>query len=120
MDGLCLIVHVVGGHSLLGSMRHELGEVLWLEGVEDVEKVLPRRTLILRKLGRKVGAELSILLHLGPKVLNRELVVAGHCDWFVLGLHQQLLLVDEDLLEEVLGHELLRWKVELFCKRVRN
>ena len=66
------------------------------------------------KLGRKVGAELRVLLHLGPESFHRELVVEGHRDGLVLRLHQQLLLVDEDLLEEVLGHQLLWWQVELF------
>ena len=88
LDGLGLVVDVIGCHSLLGCMRHQLGEVLWLEGVQDVEEVLPRRTLILRKLGRKVGAELRVLLHLGPESFHRQLVVAGHRDGLVLRLHQ--------------------------------
>ena len=65
-------------------MRHQLAEVLWLKGVEDIEEIFSRGALILRKLARKEGAELRVFFHLWPEVLHAQFIIAGNVNWPIL------------------------------------
>ena len=47
-----------------------------MDGIQDVEKVITRRTFSLRKCSREERAELCIFLELRPKVLDTQLIVA--------------------------------------------
>ena len=102
LDGLGLGAVGAGAHALLVGVGHDLGEVLRVEGVEDVEKVVSRRPLALWVSGREVPHELCVLGELGPEIPHRELVVPGHLDGGHLGLPQQELLPGQHFLEEVL------------------
>ena len=86
---------------------------LWVEGVEDVEEVLPRRALALWVLIREVPDHEVIFSELRPQRLHRELLIVGNLYVRDVALLDQRLLVGEDLLEEVLVDEALWWQVEL-------
>ena len=116
-DGLRLLVHAGPGHPLDVGVVHDLAQVLGVDRVQHVEEVLPRRPLVLRVLGREVLHELGVLLELRPEAADRELVVVGHLDVVHGGLQQQRLLAREDLLEEVVGHQVLVREVVLLCKK---
>ena len=94
-------------------MAQDLGEVVRVQRVHDVEEVLAGRPLILRVVIREVGVEDRVLLELGEERLDRELVVLGYLDLLDLQLLEQLLLAAEDILEEVLVDKALRRQVEL-------
>ena len=112
-DGLLLLVHAGAGHPLDVGVVHDLAQVLRVDGVEDVEEVLPRRPLVLRVLGREVLHELGVLLELGPEAPDRELVVMRHLDVVDVGLQNERLLAREDLLQEVVGDQVLIGQVIL-------
>ena len=96
----------------MGMVEQPLQE-LWVECVEDVEEVLPRRALALRVLIRKVPDHKVILSELRPQRLHRELFIVWNLYVRDVALLDQRLLVGEDLLEEVLVDEALWRQVEL-------
>ena len=100
-------------------MVEDLLEIVWHLRVHDVEKVFAWRTLVLRILGGEILHEVGVLLHLRPERLDGDLVVLGDMDVVHLLLFEELLIFCEHLLEEVLGHASLFWKVELYWKGVR-
>ena len=61
-------------------MAHDLLEVLWIDGVQHIEEVLPRRSLVLGEFVREVDVDLLVFHELGPQRLHRELVVARYLD----------------------------------------
>ena len=89
------------GHALLVRMVHDLRKILGLQRVEHVEEVLARRTFAGGIGGREVGAELGVLLQLGPEAADRELVILRHLNGVDVGLLHQLLLAGEHILEKV-------------------
>ena len=96
----------------MGVVQQPLQE-LWVEGVEDVEEVLPRRALALWVLIREVPDHEVIFSELRPQRLHRELLVMRNFNVRDVALLDQRLLVGQDLLEEVLVDEPLRRQVEL-------
>ena len=107
-------------HPLLVGVGQILGEEVGMDGIEDVEEVLPRRTLAIWEDVREVLLHLLIIGELRPEVLDGQLVVVGHLDADDLLLLEQLLLAGEHLLQEVLVDRGGRRQVELYCNGVRN
>ena len=64
LDGLVLLVLGASGHPLLVGVGHHLLEVVRVHGVQDVEKVVPRRAFVLRVLGGEVHRDVWITDHL--------------------------------------------------------
>ena len=71
LDGLLLGIYSVGGHPLLVGMLHDLCQILGMEGVQDIEKILSWRPLALRELIREEHHELLVLLELLEQLLDR-------------------------------------------------
>ena len=94
-------------------MRHQLAEVPWLKGVEDIEEIFSRRGLAGGVLVREEGHEVGVLLELRVQRLHRDLLVMGHLDLLHRRLQHQLLLAHEDVLQEVLVDEVLGRQVIL-------
>ena len=91
--GLRLHVCSVGGVALLGGVVDNGHRVLLVDGVHDVEEVLPRRESPLRDLVREEPHELVDPFHVRPEILHRKLVVARHLHHLDgLQLHQLFLL----------------------------
>ena len=101
-------------------MLHDLGEILWVQGVQDVEEILAGRALALWENGREEGTEVSIFFELGPERLDTELIVVWHRNVFDGSLLQQLLSAGEDILEEVLVDRFLIGQIILDYRGVRN
>ena len=91
-----------------------------MDGVEDVEEVLPRRALVLRILGGEVLGEVGVLLEVGPEAADGELVVLRHLHLADLLLLEELLLAGEHVLEEVLVDDGLVGQVELNYNGVKD
>ena len=94
-------------------MMHDLVKVFWMEGIEDVKEVFPRRSLVLGVLGREVLHELGILFEIRPKALHRELIVMWYLDLVHIGLQHEGLLAGEHLLQEVVSDQVLIGEVIL-------
>ena len=90
-------------------MAQQLLEVFWLDGVENIEEIFPRWTLILGIFIRKEGHHCGILLELRIKILNRYFVIMRDLDLLDRALPQQLLLTSQDILQEILVDHGLRW-----------
>ena len=80
LDGLLLGIDAVGGHPLLVGMLHDLCQIFRMEGVQDVEEVVPWRTLAFRKCGWKERQKFRIFLELWPEILHAQLVVLRDLD----------------------------------------
>ena len=106
-DGLLLLVGAVGRHPLLRGMGQDALEILRLERVEDIEEVLARRAPPGRVLVREVAGELWVLAHVGPKGLHGQLVIMRNSDLLDVGLLHELLFAAQNVLEEVLVHDVL-------------
>ena len=100
-DALFLLVWCIGRHPLLVGMLQDALKVLRLKGFEDVEEVLPRRSLPSRICIREVHHELGVLLKIRPQRLHRKFIVVGDGHLLDLALLHQLLLSGEDILQEV-------------------
>ena len=92
--------------------QHPLQE-LGVQGVQDVEEVLPRRALAHRVLIGEVSGEEVVAGELRVQVLHRQLLVVRHLYVGHVLLLDELLLIGQDLLEKVLVDERLRRQVEL-------
>ena len=62
LDGGLLVVDPLGRHPLLAGVLHDLHQIVGIHGVEYVEEILTRRTLIFWKNRRKVLSERLIFL----------------------------------------------------------
>ena len=71
LDGLCLLVEPLGRHPHLVGVLHDLGQVLRIDRVHDVEEVLPRWAFAVSEAVRKVFDEVLILLELRPHGFDR-------------------------------------------------
>ena len=119
LDGLVLPVLALACQALLCSMLDDLGQVVGLEGVQYIEKVIPWRTFAFRILVWKVQLELRVLSHGWIDVLHRQLLIVWHIDGHHVHLLEQLLLAGEHGLDEVLGHDGLVGQVKLNCNEIR-
>ena len=94
-------------------MGDELGQILWLQRVQHVEKVGTRWPLTCRELIWKVADELRIFCHKWPDGFHRQLIVGW--DGYVLDgrLLQQQLLTGHDGFKEIFVDDWLVWQVVL-------
>ena len=113
LDGLVLHPLALSSEPLLVGVGHDLGQVVRVDRVQDVEEIVSRRPFPFR-IG--VGEELHhvrVLLELRVERLDRQLIVVGHFDLDLLLLQEQALPAREHGLEEVLVDRLLVWEVVL-------
>ena len=113
LDYLLLHLFPLRRVPLLGSMLHDLLQVIWVNGVEDIEEVLSARCLLLCILVLEVDGECRVIFQVRPQPFGAKLFEARYMDVADLVLLEQLLLSREDLPHEVLVHLLLRWHVVL-------
>ena len=94
---------------------HQLLGVLGPQRIEDVEHVGPvwLSHILIWKRVWEVNHEVRLRLHLGPDLLDRQLIVLGHLDDAQIGQLEELLLVLEDELEVVLVDHVVGWQVVL-------
>ena len=76
-----------------------------MDGVENVEKVFSRWTLVLGILIREEGHQGGVLLELRIQVLHGHLIIVRDLDRLHSILPQQLLLAGQDIFQEVLIHD---------------
>ena len=99
-------------------MPHELSDVVWSFGVQDVEDV---RSVWFSSLGIGIGkVDLQTLVALDDwvDVFDAQLVILGNRDGSELGQRQKLLLLSEDELQEVLVDHAHRWDVQLHYREI--
>ena len=114
-DGIVLPVWAIGGEALTLGVRDQLGHVVGVEGVHDVEEVLAGG---IASLGQRVGEvllELGVVLEVRLQVDHAQLVVLRHRDEPDVLERHQLLLVRQEEPQEVLRDHGLRRDVELHC-----
>ena len=100
-EGLRLHLLALGRHPLLVGVRHHLREVVRVDSVQHVEKVVTWWALAFRVLVREELHHLRVLLEHREDGLDAELLVLRHLDVGDLGLLEQVLFAGEDCLEEV-------------------
>ena len=83
-------------------MRHDPGQVLRVDGVQDIEEVLAAWASLSSILVLEVDVEGGIFFEVLPQVLDRQLIPVRHMDELDILLLEQLLLIGKDLPEEVL------------------
>lgn len=88
--GLLLHLEAVSRVSFLCRVFDQLLDIVWIQSIHDIEKVLASRNATFRNLVWKISHELIYLLHMRPEVLDRELVVVGNCDKFDLAERHKL------------------------------
>ena len=120
LDGLVLLHQSVSGHPLLSSMFHDLPEVVGLLRVQDVEEVVPWRTLALRIFVREVTHEDAVLRHERVDVLDAQLLVLRDLDVPDLVLLVEVLLTLDHLLQPILVADTVIREVELFYNGVSD
>ena len=101
-------------------MIHDLRQVLRIECVQDVEKVLPWRTFALRKSCWEVRHEISILFEFRPEILDAQLVVLGDLDEPDLGLLEHSPIADQDILDEILVDHVICWQIVLYYMEIND
>ena len=102
-DGLTLLSEPSSFHPCFVGVGHELLQILWVQCVKHVKKVVPWWPFIFWVLGREEGEEMSVLFHLRPQVSHGQLVILRDLDRLNIGLLHELLLPDKHLFQEVLG-----------------
>ena len=85
-------------------MDHDLPQVVGVDRVEHIEKVLSRWALILGISVREVLCELFVSLELWKELAHTQLVVVGYRNLIYGNLLEQLLLAAEHCLKEVFVH----------------
>ena len=100
-------------------MAHDLGQVLWVHCVQDIEEVFSWWSLADRVFVRKVGHHFNVLRELWIEVLHRQFVVVGHLDSDHVRLLQELLVTGEHCLQEVFVDDRLVRQVVLEAVKKR-
>ena len=113
LDGFPLADDALRGHPLLIGVYDHLVEEVGLDGIDDIEEVLPARALADGELVGEVLGDLLVVGHLRPQRLHGEFFIMRHLDGGDLRLPEQLLLLRQDLLEEVLVDGAGRRQIEL-------
>ena len=120
LDGLVLHVLTSNGHALLRRMVHAALEVIWIQGCQNIERVLSGRPLFLRVLIRKVRLEEGIFPKLGVDVPDRQLLVERHLHARHLALLHQLLLAAQHVFQKIFVDDPFVREVVLDYKQVKR
>ena len=88
-------------------MTHDLGQVVRIEGVENVEEVFSGRALVFWVLVGEVLREGLVVLQVGPQMLDADFIIMGYGNLLHLGLLHELLAIGEDIFQEVLRDDFL-------------
>ena len=104
--------------TLVFSMLNQCWGVLRIEGHHDIPEVSSVNLPAFRKLVRHIAAELWILNHGRPKVLDTELIVLGNVDPLDINHVEKALLFFQDWLKEVFVKTDLWRTIELTKMRV--
>ena len=94
-------------------MDHDLQQVVWVQSVEHVEKIVPGWALAFRVLAREVAQEVGVLGEHGIKIFDSELVVVGDLHCADLDLFEELFFARVHLLQEVFVHHRLVGQIKL-------
>ena len=105
LDGLLMGIDAVGGHPLLVGMLHDLCQIFRMEGVQDVEEILPGWALAPREPIREEHHELLVRLEIREELLDRELVIMRDADGVDVGLLHQHILAHQDVFQEILCYD---------------
>ena len=105
LDGLLLGIDAVGGHPLLVGMLHDLCQIFRMEGVQDVEEILPGWALAPREPIREEHHELLVRLEIRKELLDREFVIKWDADGVEIGLLHQHLFAHQDVLQEIFYYD---------------
>ena len=112
-DRLQLVLTTLQGMTLLEGVLDQLLHDLWVEGIEDIEEVVP---VTLPSFGVRVWEELGHPLELDELVveaLDGELVVLGDGDELDHGQLHHAPLPAEDVPQHVLGEHVVGHQVVL-------
>jgi hypothetical protein len=101
-------------------MIHHLGEILGMNRVKDIEKILTRWTFAGWVFVGEVLCELNILLELWPQVLNGELIIVRHRDLKYLSFLHEVLLARKHILQEVFIDDILIGQIVLYYRGIRH
>ena len=99
--------------ALFLRVSNQLLQIFALQGVQNVEEVIPVRSPALGHLGGEEHLEILVVFHHGPKLDHWQLVVERNTDSFHFGELEQSLFVHKDILEKIFVQHMLRWKVKL-------
>ena len=116
-DGLCLHILALNRVSLLIGMLHDLLQILWVHGVQNIEEVLPRWTLVLWKCVREVLLHFFVFRELRVQIADGEFIIMWYVNRSDFVLSQQLLLAGENVSEKVFVYGLLIRQIKLDCKK---
>ena len=102
---------------LFFCILHQGTGVLGIQGVYDVEEVLPVHLPPGRERVGEVAHEIGFSCHHGAEILNTQLVVEWDVDELYLREWHERFPFSQNFLEEVLVDHDLRRNVELNCTR---
>ena len=94
-------------------MVHDLFHVLGILGVEDVEEVLSRWALVIRKIIREIDHHFFVVCKLRPEILDRQFIVLRNMNGNDILLELKPLLFNKNKLKKVFVDLRLRREVEL-------
>ena len=120
MDGLVLHLFPIRCASLQVRVVDDLAEVVRHLRVQDVEKIFTGWSLAFGINGWEVPQDISIFLHVGPKILDGEFIVMRHRDELHLRLVEQILFAGQHRLQEVFVDDVLWRQIVLYCRGVRQ
>ena len=98
------------------SMSNYFAHILRVESIENVEEVLSVRRMTLGILIREIHHEDGIILEIGKKFLDRELLILWNVDHFDFRKFEELLLISKNCSEKVFVHHDFWRKIELHCR----
>ena len=120
LDGLLLAHNALSAISLLAGVLQNLLQVLGVERVEDVEKVVVVGHPIAGVNVLEVEHKLLVLLQVAPQVFDGELLEVGDVDIVDVLLLEEPLVVVENLLQEIFIALSLWWNIILNYREVRE
>ena len=98
------------------GMSDYLAHILRHESIENVEEVQSVRRMTLGILIREIHHEDGIILEIGKKFLDRELLILWNVDHFDFRKFEELLLISKNCSEKVFVHHDFWRKIELYYR----
>ena len=98
-------------------MLNQALQVLLLQRVHDIEKVVSRRETPLRQFVWEVLRENLVVINMGPKIDNTELIELWHVDHLDCAQGQQFLFACNYLARKILVAHQKWWCVPLDCTK---